>query len=78
LPNALRRAAERLDLASSLKICSYCLGDLVARADADGSAFICTQCHQRTAGRSAPLPAPAAIATLALPTATPPGKLLAG
>lgn len=66
MPYAPRRAGARLDLASSLRVCSYCLGDLVARPDADGNAFICIQCHQRTTGRAQPL-APPAMAGLGIP-----------
>lgn len=79
MPHTLRGAEGRLDLASSLMICSYCLGDLVAMPDADGNSFICIQCHQRTAGRSRPLAAPAAGVTNLLidPPPPPTDKLVA-
>ena len=78
MPHALRRADSALDLASSLMICSYCLGDLIARPDADGNSFICIQCHQRTTGRSRPLPAPnPGVTDLILEPPPPTDKLVA-
>jgi hypothetical protein len=59
-------------------VCSYCLGDLVARPDAEGNSFICIQCHQRTSGRSRPLAAPApGVTDLLLDPPPPTSKLVA-
>ena len=43
-----QRARKTLDLASLLKICPQCLGDLVSRSDFAGDYFCCLQCNVRT------------------------------
>jgi len=47
-----QRARKNLDLASLLKICPQCLGDLVARSDFAGDYYLCLQCNVRTEPRS--------------------------
>ena len=42
----------RLDLASLLKVCPTCLGDLVTRSDWSGQYLFCNQCHLRAGMRS--------------------------
>ena len=57
-----QRARKTLDLASLLKICPQCLGDLVSRSDFAGDYYCCLQCNVRTVpssriGRLPDLPA---------------------
>ena len=47
-----QRARKKLDLASLLKICPQCLGDLVARSDFAGDYYCCLQCNVRTEPRN--------------------------
>jgi hypothetical protein len=47
-----QRARKKLDLASLLKICPQCLGDLVFRADFSGDYYCCLQCNVRTEPRN--------------------------
>lgn len=47
-----QRARKTLDLASLLKICPQCLGDLVSRSDFAGDYYCCLQCNVRTGPRS--------------------------
>jgi hypothetical protein len=47
-----QRARKKLDLASLLKICPQCLGDLVARSDFAGDYYSCLQCNVRTEPRN--------------------------
>jgi hypothetical protein len=46
------RAGRKPDLASVLKVCPQCLGDLVARSDFSGDYYCCLLCDIRTAPRS--------------------------
>lgn len=50
--NFPQRARKNLDLASLLKICPQCLGDLVARSDFAGDYYCCLQCNVRTEPRT--------------------------
>lgn len=43
-----QRARKTLDLATLLKVCPQCLGDLVARSDFSGDYYLCLQCNLRT------------------------------
>lgn len=43
-----QRAGRILDLASILRVCPQCLGDLVERSDFAGDYFCCLQCNVRT------------------------------
>jgi|FLYL01.1.fsa_nt_gi hypothetical protein len=45
---APKRPGRHIDLASALRVCPECLGDLVPRSDAAGSYLVCTHCHLRT------------------------------
>ncbi len=56
-----QRARRSLDLATLLKVCPQCLGDLVFRSDFSGDYYRCLQCNARTEptnriGRLADLP----------------------
>ena len=58
-----QRARKTLDLATLLKVCPQCLGDLVFRSDFSGEYYHCLQCNVRTEprtriGRLPDLPAP--------------------
>ncbi len=46
-----QRAPKSLDLATLLKVCPQCLGDLVARSDFSGEYYLCLQCNVRTEPR---------------------------
>lgn len=43
-----QRARKTLDLATLLKVCPQCLGDLVERSDFSGDYYCCLQCNLRT------------------------------
>ena len=47
-----QRARKKLDLASLLKVCPQCLGDLVFRTDVSGDYYCCLQCNVRTEPRN--------------------------
>lgn len=47
-----QRARKKLDLASLLKVCPQCLGDLVFRSDFAGDYYCCLQCNVRTEPRN--------------------------
>lgn len=47
-----QRARRILDLASILRVCPQCLGDLVERSDFAGDYYCCLQCNVRTEPRS--------------------------
>lgn len=47
-----QRARRTLDLASLLKVCPQCLGDLEFRADLLGDYYRCLQCNARMEPRS--------------------------
>ena len=47
-----QRARRNLDLATLLKICPQCLGDLVSRSDFSGEYYHCLQCNVRTEPRT--------------------------
>ncbi len=47
-----QRARKNLDLATLLKVCPQCLGDLVFRSDFSGDYYRCLQCDTRTEPRS--------------------------
>ncbi len=49
---APQRAGRKPDLASVLKVCPQCLGDLVARSDFSGDYYCCLLCDIRTAPKS--------------------------
>lgn len=42
------RSRKKLDLATLLKICPQCLGDLVFRSDFGGEYYRCLQCNLQT------------------------------
>ncbi len=69
-----QRARKKLDLASLLKICPQCLGDLVARSDFAGDYYCCLQCNVRTEpksriGRLPDLPGAPALEHMIVPRA---------
>jgi hypothetical protein len=45
------RARKNVDIASLLRVCPQCLGDLEHRADVSGEYFRCIQCNARTEPR---------------------------
>lgn len=47
-----QRARKTLDLATLLKVCPQCLGDLVERSDFSGDYYYCLQCSLPTGPRS--------------------------
>jgi hypothetical protein len=46
--NFYGRSRKKLDLATLLKICPQCLGDLVFRSDFGGEYYRCLQCNLQT------------------------------
>ena len=48
MANLYGRARKKLDLATLLKICPQCLGDLVFRSDFGGEHYRCLQCNLQT------------------------------
>ncbi len=46
------RARRSPDLATLLRVCPQCLGDLVFRSDFSGDYYRCLQCNTRTEPRS--------------------------
>ena len=47
-----QRARRSPDLATLLRVCPQCLGDLVFRSDFSGDYYRCLQCNTRTEPRS--------------------------
>jgi len=47
MPYSSGRAGPKLDLAAALKVCPYCLGDLVMRPDLWGGHYSCLYCGAR-------------------------------
>ncbi|TMB96390.1 MAG: hypothetical protein E6J42_09175 [Chloroflexi bacterium] len=47
MSSAFKQPGRHFDLASALKVCPQCLGDLVARSDWSGDYYFCVQCHIR-------------------------------
>jgi len=46
------RARKNVDIATLLRVCPQCLGDLEHRTDFSGEHFRCLQCNARTEPRS--------------------------